>query len=107
MFEEYEPIEQRLVKAMLKNEKKPEIILMGTSLGFEVFIRHGKKLFQLYTQRKSPRVFRSPNTAINFLAELGAGRIVIDGLDNWKPDNYVNQSSRPKRNGAKNKQERS
>ncbi|WP_150142559.1 hypothetical protein [Candidatus Enterovibrio escicola] len=97
MFEKYEPIEQRLVKAMLKNEIKPDIILLGTSRGFEVFIRHGKKLFRLYTQRKLPRVFRSPNTAINFLAELGAERIVIDCLNNWKPDSYINQSSRPKR----------
>ena len=101
MFNDFEPIEQRLVKAMLMNVSKPEIILKGTSSGFEVFVRQGKQLFKLYTQRKSPRVFRAPNTAINFLAELGAERIVIDGLGNWKPDTYVNQSSRPKRKEVK------
>jgi hypothetical protein len=104
MYKEYEPIEQRLVKAMLMNATQPEIVLAGTPSGFEVFVKQGKQVFKLYTQRKSPRVFRSPNTAINFLAELGAERIVIDGLGNWKPDTYVNQSSRPKKATVKKKQ---
>lgn len=101
MCDEFEPIEQRLFKALLLNVKaKPAVVLKGTPSGFEVLVEQGKTLFKLYTQRKSPRVFRSPNTAINFLAELGAERVVIDGLGNWKPDTYVNQSSRPKRKAA-------
>ena len=87
MFDEYEPIEQRLFKALLVNIKaKPEVILSGTPEGFEVFLKQGKKLFKLYTQRKSARVFRSPGMAINFLAEMGAERIVMEGLGNRKPD---------------------
>ncbi len=96
MFDEFEPIEQRLVKWMFMNETKPEIVLKGMEKGFEVFVRRGKKLFKLYTQRKKPRVFKSPNTAINFLAKMGAERIVIDGLGKWRPDSYVNKSSRTK-----------
>lgn len=109
MYKEYEPIEQRLVKVMLMNPTQPEIVLAGTPSGFEMFIKQGKQVLKLYTQRKSPRVFRSPNTAINFLAELGAERIVIviDGLGNWKPDTYINQSSRPKKATAKKKPNRS
>lgn len=102
MFKDYEPIEQRLIKAMLMNPVKPEFFLQGTEQGFEVFLRNGKKIFKLYTQRKAPRIFRSPNTAINFLAELGAESIMIEGLNNWKPDTYVNQNSRSKKKNAKN-----
>lgn len=81
MSEVFEPIEQRLFKALLMNtQTEPEITLKGVSKGFEVFIRQGDKLFKLYTQRKSARVFRSPITAINFLVDMGIERVVIDGL---------------------------
>ena len=87
MFDDDEPIEQRLFKALWVTIKaKPEVILSATPEGFEVFLKQGKKRFKLYTQRKSARVFRSPGTAINFLAEMGAERIVMEGLGHWKPD---------------------
>jgi hypothetical protein len=101
MFDNFEPIEQRLFKVLLMNVRtKPEIVLKGTSDGFEVFVTQGKDVFKLFTQRKSARVFKSPSTAINFLVEMGADRIVIDGLGSWKPDTYVNQNSRPKKKKA-------
>lgn len=96
MFSNYEPIEQRLIKAMLMNPVKPDFFLKGTVQGFEVFLKQGDKLFKLYTQRKTPRIFKSPNTAINFLAELGAERIIIEGLGNWKPDTEASQRRKTK-----------
>jgi hypothetical protein len=84
MCNEYQPIEQRLVKLLLSNPIKPEIVLIGTPSGFEVSMVHGQQLFKLYTQRKAPRVFKSPDTAMTYLAELGVDRVVVNGLINWK-----------------------
>ena len=73
-----------------------EIQVKGSIKGLEIFIKCGANKYQLYTQRGKPRLFRSPATAVNFLAELGADRLVVEDLSQWDPASYVNQSSRRK-----------
>jgi len=86
MHSDFEAIEQRYIKAMLLNSNKPDIVLYGSEEGFEVFVIQDKRTFKLHTQRKKSRLFRSPTTAIAFLAELGVERVVIEGLDKWIPE---------------------
>lgn len=83
MLKEYAQIDERLLKVVLMGVMQHEILLNGTPAGFEVFIKQNGRLFKLYTQRKSPRVFRSPNAAISFLRGLGVERVTINGLGSW------------------------
>lgn len=72
------------------------IHIKGSKDGLQVFIKCGANEYQLYTQRGKPRLFRSPATAVNFIAELGADRLVLEDLSKWNPASYVNQNSRRK-----------
>lgn len=83
-------IEQKHLIALLKNEKlKLNFVLIGKEAGFEIVVESKKETYRLFTQRKKPRLFKSPTTALEFLNEIGVCSVRIENfccwVDNKKP----------------------
>lgn len=97
MSESIEPIIQSELKKLLDNvDANAALVLSGTPEGFELTLFSNENTYKLVTQRNTPRLFKSPNTVIKFVAEMGSDIIRIDGLQNWYADSYVTKTSRSK-----------
>lgn len=82
-----EAVEQRLFKALVQNMNYNNVVILKCSeAGFQVILVQGENEYILHTQRKTVRVFKFPNTAISFVADLGVKEIKIEGLENWHSD---------------------
>ena len=98
MFDNCSLVEEKIFifKCMGAKENNHDhmVILNGTTNGFEVVLKIKNEIIKLQTQRKKIRYFKSPSTAINYLAGIGVERLCVEGLDNWTPDSYVNANSK-------------
>lgn len=93
MYNDYEEVDQRVLKAIIRSGfKTPDVILYHTDDGIEVILRDKDVIYKLITSRKQIRLFKSPATAINYLANFGVKRVIHEGLENWKPDCYVEKN---------------
>jgi len=78
MFNNFQKVQISAFKALLRSvSSKPSVILNGTPKGFEVYLTRGDDVYKLYTQRKTERFFKSPNTAFTFLDVMGVNDIEV------------------------------
>lgn len=74
---EFSKIEQRLFKLIIDSHKKAVVILNAVNGGFELVLKRENEAFKLYTQRNKIRVFKTPNTAVKFLLDMGVKKATI------------------------------
>ena len=81
----------------LADEAGTLFIYTQTRDGIEVYARRADRVYQLYTRDRSPRRFKSADTAIRFALNLpGVDRIMWDGLEtpySTRPSHHKRHSS--------------
>lgn len=76
-------LDQRLLAVMLQGDLTPTVSVVGVESGFEIHVERAGKTYKLETQRRSVRTFKSPTTALKWLAEIGVDNVRFIGLKRW------------------------
>jgi len=79
---DYKPIDHRLFKELINNiTKEYEVVLNQTDDGIELTMTLDNIAYVLYTARNSKRLFKSIETAIGYLANVGVTSATHKGID--------------------------
>lgn len=81
--ENVEKIEVKQLVILVESAESLRVLLIGTAEGFELDVMSKGKQYKLFTQRKSPRLFKSPETAFRFLAEVGLDQVEVNQISAW------------------------
>ncbi|MFK5948020.1 MAG: hypothetical protein QM500_04515 [Methylococcales bacterium] len=79
---DYKPIDHRVFKELITNiSDECEVVLNQTDGGIELTMTMDENAYILYTARNSKRLFKSIETAVGYLANVGVKSVMHKGID--------------------------